>query len=411
MDTQHLRRRSQEEDLVRRSSAGAALALALAIGACVPAFAQGTPQTGAPSTATFVYVSREIRDEPRRSLAEPVSPDFGWQGARFALAELNANGQFLGQGFDLRRVVVPPDQDLKSVVEPLLRGQAALIVSDLEASDLLALADLAKSGTSVILDARASDDRLRDQECRANVFHVLPSWAMRAGALGRFLAGRGWTRWMLLAGGSVEDRDYAAALRAVAPAVGATIVAGASLPGFGAETSLTQAQVDERIRSLTHIPQPYDLVLVTDTRGAVGERVMFNTAAARLVAGTQGLRATAWDPQFRDFAARGFGYRFTQLAGREMTERDYASWLAVTIYGEAVLRGHVHEPAEVRAFLRSDRLSVAAFKGQPLKFRAENQQLRQPLLLFADQVLVALAPEEDGERATFHCALDRPPTN
>jgi ABC transporter substrate binding protein (PQQ-dependent alcohol dehydrogenase system) len=349
----------------------------------------------APSrTANIVHVSREAVEDPRASLSEPVAPDYGWLGAKFGASELNVQGRFLGAHFELTEVKLAPNEDLAPRIRGVLDAHPALVVSDLEAGDLLALADLKEMRGSVIVDARTSDDSLRHGQCRGNVFHVLPSWEMRAYALSRFLAAKDWRNWLLLSGATEDDRAYSEALRQAARGVRARIVGQSPLPASGPGESPTQAQIDARLEELTRTAAPYDLVLVTDARGGIGERILFNTAAPRLVAGTQGLRATAWDPQFRDFAARGFGFRFAQFASRDMGERDYGNWLAVTVIGEAVLRGGATQPAAVESYLLSSRFSVAAMKGEPLTFRRDTRQLRQPILLFGPKVLVALVPSE-----------------
>ena len=372
------------------------LAAAAALTCGVGAQAQNADQAPPPPSvvATIVYISRAAPQDPRASLSEPVVAEYGWLGARFGVSELNANGRFLGKRFELRKVVVSAEEDVRSRLSAVLSAHPALMVTDLGPEDLLALADLAEAKGSVLIDGRTSDDSLRGGRCRSNVFHVLPSWEMRANALTEFLVAKGWRRWLLLNGPTADDVAYANALRRAAQAAGVTLVSEASLANFGVASSLTQAQVDARLDSLTRTRTPYDMVLVTDSAATVGERVMFNTAAPRLVAGTQGLRATAWDPQFHEFAARGFEYRFAQFAAREMSERDYGNWLAVTVLGEAVLRGDVTEPARVREFLRSSRFAVAAFKGEALTFRAADQQLRQPILLFGPRALVRLSPAD-----------------
>ena len=72
----------------------------------------------------------------------------------------------------------------------MLAAGEALIVADLEATDLLAVADLPAARNAVILNARTSNDELRPESCRTNVFHIAPSWAMRADALAQYLIGR-----------------------------------------------------------------------------------------------------------------------------------------------------------------------------------------------------------------------------
>jgi ABC transporter substrate binding protein (PQQ-dependent alcohol dehydrogenase system) len=401
LDSQHLRWRSQEEDLVKSFRVLLLAALLPAVVAAPTGYS--ADETAHAPAVTLLYVSREDEQGARGSLSDPVVADYGWLGAHFGVNELNVNGQFVGRQFEILRVEIGAHEDLGERVRGALSGHPALIVADLNATDLLTMADLADARGGVIVDARTSDDSLRHGQCRGNVFHVLPSWEMRADALGRFLSGKTWRRWVLLNGPTDDDRNYSKALREAAHRTGAAIVSEAPLPA-PTEGALTQAQLVGRLQAATHIAMPYDVVLVTDASGVSADGVMYNTALSRLVAGTQGLRATAWDPQFRDFAARGFGYRFDKFASREMTERDFGNWLAVTVLGEAVLRGEVTEPAAVRQYLRSRRFSVASFKGEPLVFNAVGQQLRQPILLFGPRVLVALMPDAAGAAAAAQAA-------
>jgi ABC transporter substrate binding protein (PQQ-dependent alcohol dehydrogenase system) len=375
------------------------------------AAAQGAPGASPAEPVTLLYVSRQEAQDARGALSEPVEADYGWLGARFGVAELNVNGRFLGKQFQLSRIVVASGEDLRRRVRGALGGRPSLIVADLGAADLLLLADLKEAQDGVVIDARTSDDTLRQSQCRADVFHVLPSWRMRADAMSRFLVGKKWRRWLLLNGPTDEDRGYANALRQAAGATGAVIVRAAPLPN-ATDGSLTQAQLIARIDAATRVGSAYDVVLVTDASGVTADSIMYNTAEPRLVAGTQGLKATAWDPQFRDFAARGFAYRFDKFASREMSERDFGNWLAVTVLGEAVLRGNASQPASVRRYLLSSGFSVASFKGQPLTFDPRDQQLRQPILLFGPKVLVALMPPdatttEAAQPGENRCAIQR----
>ena len=45
--------------------------------------------------------------------------------------------------------------------------------------------------------AGAPDDRLRNQDCRDNVIHILPSRSMKADALAQYLIWKRWRKWLL----------------------------------------------------------------------------------------------------------------------------------------------------------------------------------------------------------------------
>lgn len=350
------------------------------------------------------YLTREQTAEPARgSLLDPVVADYGQQGAEFGVQEINRNGTFLGKQYTLAKTVVPEGGDVRAAAGKLLAAGNTLIIADLEAADLLAVADLPAARGALILDSRTSDDTLRQHDCRNNVFHLLPNWAMRADALGQYLAHKNWKRWFLLTGVTNEDEAYAASVKRAATRAGATIVAQKSYTyrNDPDNESGAREQLQAQLPAVTHAPSDYDVVFVTDTTNAFGDYLLYDTWSPRLVVGTQGLTAVAWDSQFREYAARSVQYRFYLLAKRSMSERDYGSWLAAAVIGEAVTRGGKTDAVAVRKYILSDEFAVPANKGEGLTFRKWDHQLRQPLLLFGPGLLVSMAPQPDPRRTQF----------
>jgi len=326
---------------------------------------------------------------------DPVIADYGWQGAKFGVDENNLNGRFVGKRYELVKITVAARGDLVGAAKAALSAGHLLIVADLQAADLLAVADLPEAKDAVILDARSSDDALRQRDCRNNVFHVLPNWAMRADALGQFLARKNWRRWFLLRGVTRADEAYAAAVKRAASRVGAKIVTDGSFEyqADSARAAGGQEQIQTQLSVVTHTATAYDVVFVADTGDAFGDYLLFNTWDPRPVVGTHGLVAVAWHHLFKEYAARGMQYRFYLAASRDMTERDYGNWLAASIFGEAVTRGGKTDAAGIRSYLLSDQFSVPALKGEGLSFRRWDHQLRQPIPLFGPQALVAMWPQ------------------
>ena len=279
----------------------------------------------------IVYVTREDPEGARGSLSEPVVADYGWQGARVGVDEINRSGQFLGKQYRLERIAIAAAGDIAAATRTALTEVGQIVIADLDAVDLRTIAALPEADRALILDARTSDDSLRQQGCRDNVFHLLPNWSMRTDALAQFLAQRHWTRWFLLVGPAPSDQAYAAAVKRSAAAVGARIV-------IERRYQPPARRAAEYPSELTHVAVAYDVLLTADTSGTFGESLEFNTWDPRLVAGTQGLTAVAWHPLFKEYAARGIQYRFFLNASRDMTERDYGNWLAATVIGEAVTR-------------------------------------------------------------------------
>jgi ABC transporter substrate binding protein (PQQ-dependent alcohol dehydrogenase system) len=122
---------------------------------------------------------------------------------------------------------------------------------------------------------------------------------------------------------------------------------------------------------------------------------------------------TAWARPFEQWGATQLQNRFRRAAGRWMSERDYAAWMAVRAVGEAATRARSSDGAALLAFMRSDKMDLAAFKGVKLSFRPWDGQLRQPILLADADSLVSVSPQpgflhQFSELDTL--GIDRPET-
>jgi ABC transporter substrate binding protein (PQQ-dependent alcohol dehydrogenase system) len=347
-------------------------------------------------TTRIIYLGKDYQEPPPLSLVDKHVTDKGIQGARIALAEDNRTGRLIGQHYDLQEEIVAPDGDVVAKAKELLAAGHRLFVADLEAPDLLAVADLPEAKSALFFDVRTNDDSLRQEQCRANVFHIGPSWAMRADALAQYLVWKKWRRWFIVVGKTPADEAYAAAIRRAAKRFGGKIV-GEAVYGFDAGSRRTDTghqQIQTQMPMLTQGVPDHDVVIVADVADVFGEYMLFRTALPRPVAGTQGLKAVAWHRSFEEYAGTQMQNRFEKKAGRIMTERDYTAWLAVRIIGEAVVRTGRNSAADVRAYILSDKFEVAGFKGQGLNFRHWDLQLRQPILIAGPRALVSISPQE-----------------
>ncbi len=353
---------------------------------------------GAPAARSFpITYLREAYSGPGilPSLLETRPADLGLAGAEEATYEINTAGKFLGWQFKLDAVTLPAGADVAAEARQLLAHGPAVIIADLRADDLLKLAGEPSAKNALILDMRTTEDRLRQQQCRANVFHILPSQAMRTDALAQFLVVKRWTRWFLLQGPTKEDAVYAADVRRSATRYGARVVAARAYnynPGSRRSDTGYQ-QIQTQMPLATQVSSDYDVLFVADQTDLFGDYLPYNTFDARPVVGTQGLVASAWTPAYQSYAALQMQHRFKLFAHRAMAERDYGGWLAVRIVGNAVMRGRKTSPAEMRTYLRSNEFMVAGFKGEGLTFRRWDQQLRQPVLLAQPLMVVSMSPQ------------------
>jgi len=368
----------------------ALLALAATAVLCGPAAAADALQ------ADIAYVTRAAARPPiPLSLLEPVAEDLGVQGARLGLADNATTGSFLGHDYDLKEVVIPADGTLAEAVKPVLAEGTRLIVADLTAPDLLALAELPAAQDAIIVNARARDDRLRNADCRANVLHAMPSRAMRADALAQYLHRKRWDDWFLAVGQSAGDKRFAEAVRRAAKRYGAEIAIEKtwSFDPANRRDESGHVLVQQQVGSFTQGSGDYDVLVVADEADVFGEYLPHRTARPRPVAGTQGLVPTTWSRVHEQWGGTQLQGRFEEQAGRYMTARDYANWLAVRAFGEAVTRTDSADAQVLDDYMRGPDFVLQGFKGLALTFRSWNGQLRQPILLAGPRMLVSVSPQ------------------
>jgi ABC transporter substrate binding protein (PQQ-dependent alcohol dehydrogenase system) len=305
------------------------------------------------------------------------------QGARLAIADNNKSGAFLGQHYDLVEDILPANGDVVAKAKEILSKGDALFVADLEARDLLAVADLPEAKNSIIFNIRLSDDALRGEQCRSNIFHIAPSSAMRADALAQYLIWKHWPKWFVLKGTAPSDQDCVAAVERAAGRFGGKIVEEREYKFDTANprTDSGHQQIQTQMPEVTQGAPEHDVVWVADTTERFGEYGPYRDYDPRPVVGTQGLIAVAWHRSYEQYAGTQMQHRFERFAKRIMTERDYSAWLAVRAIGEAVTRSGKSDVPDIRKYLLSDEFTVAGFKGEGLSFRRWDRQLRQPMLI------------------------------
>ena len=165
------------------------------------------------------------------SLVEQPAENDGIAGARLAIEDNNTTGKFLNQRFSLEEVRLKDGEDVAKAATALA-GRNGFIIADLPADALLKAADALRGSNTVLLNAGSIDDRLREQDCRANVIHVAPTRSMLADALAQYLVWKQWKRWLLVVGSHEADKLYADALRRAATRFGAKDRRGTRIRGY-----------------------------------------------------------------------------------------------------------------------------------------------------------------------------------
>jgi ABC transporter substrate binding protein (PQQ-dependent alcohol dehydrogenase system) len=287
----------------------------------------------------------------------------------------------------LKQEQVSNVESAKSAAQKAEKAGAPILLVNLPAAWTSAVASAVKLP---VLNIGASDDSLRESDCLANLYHLLPSERMRTDALAQALMARKWSQVLLLNGSTPEDTKRNQVAQASMKRYGLKIVA----------TKPFKLSTDPRERSLANLQlltanNTYDVVWVVDSNGEFARSLPYNTAQARPVVGDAGMVALAWAANFDRFGAPQVTRRFTKVAKRAMTDFDWAAWLA----GKAVVAAAIAtttlprtDAASIAKALSS--VSLDGSKGVPLQFRSWDRQLRQSMLLTDGQGVLATMPME-----------------
>jgi len=378
------------------------------------ACAQPSGQPGAASV-NILYVRETVDRPPPLSLLDLPPKDVGLAGATLAIADNNNTGRFIGQEYRLDVIEDgSADELVRQASEWVDKGGHFLVLA-VEPQTAVKLADALEGKEALLFNAGASDDNLREENCRANVLHTAPSRAMLTDALAQYLVWKQWRRWFLIVGERPEDQAYGEALRRSAKRFGARIVEERTFAETGGSRRADggHEQVQQQMPLFTQNAAEHDVVVVADESELFGEYLPYRTWDARPVVGTQGLTPMSWHPALEQWGGTQFQNRFQRSANRTMRPLDYDVWVAVRAIGEGATRRNSTDYGEIAAHLRTPDFAVAGFKGQKLTFREWNGQLRQPILVATPKLVVSVSPQpgflhEFSELDTL--GVDRPET-
>src|SRR6478735_630372 len=379
--------------VVEKTDQGGAMIrwLVAAIGFCIAA----SPVLAADSIEIGIGYLARAGVKPKLSLVELPAENDGLAGARLAIEDNNTTGKFLNQHFTLEEVRIRDNEDVAKAAATLAE-RTGFIITDLPADDLLKASDALRDRGTLLLNAGATDDRLREQDCRANVIHVAPTRSMLADALAQYLVWKQWKRWLLVVGSHDTDKFYADALRRAAARFGAKIVQERTFEDTGGarRTDSGVTLIQRQMPVFTQQAPAYDVLVAADESEVFAPYLPYRTWDPRPAAGSAGLMPTSWDAAHDQWGAVQIQNRFVKLNSRHMTALDMQAWTAARMVGEATSRTRSNDPKAVFDFLKRPDFSVAAFKGQRLTIRDWNLQLRQPILLSDGRMVVSVSPQE-----------------
>lgn len=330
------------------------------------------------------------------SLLDVPPADDGIAGARLAVEDNNTTGKFLNQRFTLDDVKLKQSDDPAAAIQTLAGRGINVVIADLPPDDLLKAADAGRERGVLLFNVGATDDRLREEDCRANVIHTAPTRSMLADGLAQYLVWKKWRRWLFVVGSHPNDKLFGDALRRAATRFGAKIVQERVFEDTGGarRTDSGITQIQRQIPLFTQSAPDYDVLVAADESEVFASYLPYRTWDPRPVAGSAGLIPRSWDPAHDQWGAEQLQNRFVVLNKRRMTALDGQAWAAARMIGEAASRNHAGDPKAMLEFFKSPDFTLAAFKGQRLTVRDWNLQLRQPILLADGRVIVSVSPQE-----------------
>ena len=367
-----------------------------------------------PLTIKIGYIGRAEK-KTTISLVELPPDNDGVAGVRLALDDNNTTGKFLNQSFSLEEARIKSGTDPTDFVVKLAERGISFFIVELPADMLLKAAEVGRQRNLLFFNAGAIDDRLREEDCRANVIHTAPTRSMLADGLAQYLVYKRWLRWLLVVGSHEVDKLFADALQRAAGRFGAKIVQQRLFEDTGGarRTDSGLVQIQRQIPLFTQGAPAYDVLVAADESEVFASYLPYRTRDPRPVAGSAGLVPKSWDAAHDQWGANQLQNRFMQMFSRRMTALDMQAWSAARMIGEAAARVTSGDPQTIFAYLKGPEFALAAFKGQKLTLRDWNLQLRQPILLADGRTIVSVSPQEGflhqfSELDTL--GIDRPET-
>ncbi len=365
--------------------------------------------------AVKVGVLHEVHSRETVSILDiPPADDFV-AGARMAMDDNNTTGRFLDQSFSIVDAKLVPGEDPIEPLKEMLAAGVRFFIVDLPPAEVLAVADATRATGALVFNAGAPDDRLREEDCRANLFHTAPTRSMLADGLAQYLIWKQWRRWLLAVGSHPQDKLLGEAYRRAAKKFGAKIVEERVFEdtGGGRRSDSGSVQVQRQMPVFTQSAPDYDVLVAADESEVFAGYLPYRTWDPRPVVGSAGLRPTSWDASHELWGAVQLQNRFERLFKRGMNASDSQAWVAMRMIGDAVAHARSADPKTIHDALLSPDFAVAAFKGQALTVRPWNLQLRQPILLTDSRGTVSVSPQEGFLHQTTELdtlGLDQPET-
>ncbi|MGH7333778.1 MAG: ABC transporter substrate-binding protein [Candidatus Rokuibacteriota bacterium] len=124
----------------------------------------------------------------------------GIEGARLAVAELNAAGGVLGHRVDLlvRDDTGRPEVGARQARDAIVNDEVALLLGPVSSAVLLSMSEVAKEHRTILISHTANSERAFVEQGHRYVFSVVPNTFMEGNAVAQYLAAKPFRRYAVL---------------------------------------------------------------------------------------------------------------------------------------------------------------------------------------------------------------------
>jgi ABC transporter substrate binding protein (PQQ-dependent alcohol dehydrogenase system) len=365
-------------------------ALLLGLVLCAPAAARQSPVL----TIGYLELEGDARYAASKAYARIALEGRArpFPGAELGVADATMIASAADTELALERITgATPDELVAGIKRLRAEKQSNFFLIDLPEAAVLQVVKATQNLDILLFNISADGNRLRAEDCAANLVHVYPSLRMQTDALSQYLRAKDWGKVWLLVGAGKDDLAFAESFRASAKRYGLRTVGERPFELSNDPRERTK----NNVALLTASTRDYDVVILADRDGEFARYVPFATSRARPVIGSTGLVAVPWHWTFERFGAPQLNGRFVRATqGRHMSGADWAAWVAVKAIVQARVRANAADFDTLSVYLKGAKIRIDGFKGVALSFRPWNNQLRQPLLLATHDAVIATAPVE-----------------
>jgi branched-chain amino acid transport system substrate-binding protein len=127
----------------------------------------------------------------------------GIEGAKIAVAELNAAGGLLGRKVDLivRDDAAKPDVGAREIRDVILREEVAAVFGPVSSGVLLAMSEVARENKTILIAHTSNTERAFVERGHRYIFSVVPNTFIEGSAMGLYMAKKPYKKYVIIGPG------------------------------------------------------------------------------------------------------------------------------------------------------------------------------------------------------------------